>query len=97
MGLHVIMLLIMSHGADSGNSEEIGHAARLNKEADTGAELAAGLEPTVNWDEDIDWPQVLVLVAMASAPKVMKDWRHTPNEGQQRDRGDMPWGFDLPT
>ena len=92
----VIMLPIMSHGADSDRCEGVGHAGRLNKEADAGAELAAGLVPPACWDEDNDWPQVLVLIAMASAPMVVNDWTAgLPNKDQQLDRTDMTWRFDL--
>ena len=35
---------IMPHGGDSSKCEDVGHAARLNKEDDAGAEFAAGLD-----------------------------------------------------
>ena len=53
LGLDVTMLPIMSHGADSVECEDAGHSARLNKETDAGAELAARLPIPVCWDQDI--------------------------------------------
>ena len=53
LGLDVIMLPIMSHGADSEGCGDLDHAARLNKEADAGAELAARLLMPECWDESI--------------------------------------------
>ena len=48
------------------------------------------------WDEDIDWPRVLVLVAMASDPKVVKAWWLVePGRDQWLDRKDMTRSFDL--
>ena len=92
------MLPIMSHGADSEVCEDVSHAAKLNKEADAGAELAARLPIPVCWDEDICWPQVLELIAMASAPMLVDDWRRGCLDKQRDlklDRTGMTWKFDV--
>ena len=98
LGLDVIMLPIMSHGFDLEECEDVGHAARLNKEADAGAELAARLPVPVCWDEDICWPQVLELIAVASAPMLVDDWRRgclDKQRDQKLDRTDVTRKFDV--
>ena len=98
LGLDVIMLPFMPHGPDSEECEDVGHAARLNKEADAGAELAARLPIPVCWDEDICWPRVLELIAVASAPMLVDNWRRgcrDKQRDQKPDRTEMTWKFDV--